>query len=83
MSKGMKKKQIAIRTEIVPDSMSPVACKATEEIVAELVARAYIGDSPELFGETGSLERKQLVFGSPAAAAAVEGAPPSNEGGPD
>lgn len=53
MSKGRKKKQIAVRTEISPDPISPQSCVAAEEFIAELLARAYIADHPELFEATG------------------------------
>lgn len=80
---GQKKQRLQIRKILSPELLGKEDFSDLEDLLAELVARVYIADHSGQSLETNSLTGGITDSGPSTAAAAVEGAPPSNGGGPD
>ena len=50
---GRPKREVKIRATVAPEPMSATEQAAAERILAELVARAYLADHPELLQVLG------------------------------
>jgi len=76
-----RKGRFTVIARVAGEPMRPEEWRATDSLLARLVALAYAADHPELFSPAVAQSEREPDSGPPAAAAAVAGAPPANAGG--
>ena len=83
MASQRKRRQLTITCRIAAEPISPGEWEAAERLLAELIARAYAADHPELFGPCLSEVLENEKSGPSPAARADAVAPAARGGGPE